>query len=62
MLENDIQTALSAATAIFTVLDLNVHLCRDVIILVRVMSVLFIFFGMINPKVNIEKRFTCMLT
>lgn len=39
MLKQDIQTALSEAAAIFTVLDLNVHLC-DVIIFVRVMSVL----------------------
>lgn len=40
MLQPDTQTALTAAATIFTVIDLNVRVCREVIICVSVICVL----------------------
>lgn len=60
MLQPDMHTAPTAAATVFTEIDLNVCLCREVIICVRLMCVCFV--EMTNPKINVYKRFTRMLT
>ena len=57
MLQSDTQTALTAAATIFTVIDLNIRVCCEVIFCVTVVCV-----EMTNPKVNGYKLFTRMLT